>query len=262
MAVLPPVLRALARRSRRAPLPVRLSLLSISREPARPAATLTLLAFSLGAIVFAAGWSASLRQGIEDAAAYRSGLDLRVTELGTGLSISGSVVPVDRYAALGDDLTLVPVYRDTPSHDPGGAVAVIGLPPEALPTLPGWRSDFSSTPTAELAAALQVPEPPGGWHLEGHRLDPASPTLDLDLEYTGRPLRLDAIVATDGGDQTTIRMGDVDDSMTTVSAPLPGGRPGRHPDRRSSSATRASWPAPATRTSCAGRPSASTASTA
>ena len=96
---------------------VRLSLLSISREPARPAATLTLLAFSLGAIVFATGWSASLRAGIDDAAAYRSGLDLRVTELGTGLSISGSVVPVDRYAALGDDVTAVPVYRDA-QHDP------------------------------------------------------------------------------------------------------------------------------------------------
>ena len=87
-AALPPFLRLLSRRSARAPLPVRLSLLSISREPGRPAATLTLLAFSLGAIVFATGWSASLQQGIDDAAAYRSGLDLRVTELGTGLSIS------------------------------------------------------------------------------------------------------------------------------------------------------------------------------
>ena len=69
VATLPPILRALARRARTAPMPVRLSLLSVSREPARPAATLTLLAFSLGAIVFAAGWSASLNRGIEDAAA-------------------------------------------------------------------------------------------------------------------------------------------------------------------------------------------------
>ena len=221
VAILPPLLRALARRSRRAPLPVRLSLLSISREPARPAATLTLLAFSLGAIVFAAGWSASLRQGIEDAAAYRSGLDLRVTELGTGLSISQSVVPVDRYETLGSDLSLVSVYRDLLSHDPGGAVTVIGLPPKALPTLPGWRSDFSSTSVADLAAALEVPAPAGGWRLQGHRLDAASETLDLDFSYTGRPLRLDAVVATDGGDQATIRMGDVDESMTSISAPLP-----------------------------------------
>jgi hypothetical protein len=221
VALLPPTMRALARRATRAPLPVRLSLLSVSREPARPAATLTLLAFSLGAIVFAAGWSASLRQGIEDAAAYRSGLDLRVGELGTGLSISGSVVPVDRYASLGDGLRLVPVYRDSVANQPDGRVQVVGLPPEALPDLPGWRPDFSATPVIALARALEVPAPPGGWAVAGHRLDPTEPRLELRFRYAGRPLRLDAIVATDAGDATTVRMGDVDESMTSISAPLP-----------------------------------------
>jgi hypothetical protein len=221
VAVLPPVLRALARRTRRAPLPIRLSLLSISREPARPAATLTLLAFSLGAIVFAAGWSASLRQGIEDAAAYRSGLDLRVSELGTGLSISESVVPVERYAALGDDLHLVPAYRGTVTNQAGGTLDILGLPPEELPALPGWRDDFSSTPMADMAAAMAMETPPGGWTTAGHRLDASDPNLELRFRYEGRPLRLDAVVATDAGDQTTIRMGDVDESMTSISAPLP-----------------------------------------
>ena len=84
LAVLPPASALLARRFERAPLAVRLSILSVSRDPVRPAATLTLLAFSLGAIVFATGWSASLSQGIEDQAAYRSGQDLRVVELGNG----------------------------------------------------------------------------------------------------------------------------------------------------------------------------------
>ncbi len=221
VAMLPPILRGLARRARTAPLPVRLSLLSVSREPARPAATLTLLAFSLGAIVFAAGWSASLGRGIEDAAAYRSGLDLRVTELGTGLSISGSVVPVDRYAALGDDVRRVPVYRDTAPNHPDGRVEIVALPPDALPTLPGWRSDFSDTSVEALAERLILPEPDGGWTVQGHRLDPAATDLTLDFRYAGRPLRLDAIVTTDGGDSTTIRMGDVDESMTSISAPLP-----------------------------------------
>src|SRR6185295_18946929 len=46
---MPPLLRAITRRSRRAPLALRLSLLSLSRDPGRPAATLTLLAFSIGA---------------------------------------------------------------------------------------------------------------------------------------------------------------------------------------------------------------------
>jgi hypothetical protein len=226
VAVLPPILRALARRAGRAPLPVRLSLLSVSREPARPAATLTLLAFSLGAIVFAAGWSASLRQGIEDAAAYRAGLDLRVAELGTGLSISGSVVPLDRYAGLGDDLRLVPVYRDSAANQPEGRVEIVGLPPDALPSLRGWRSDFSPTPVAALAQALDVPQPPGGWMIAGHRLEPSATRLELRFRYAGRPLRLDAVVATDDGDSTVVRLGDVDATMTSVSAPLPRGARG------------------------------------
>jgi hypothetical protein len=55
----------------------------------------------------------------------------------------------------------------------------------------------------------------------GHRLDPTEPRLELRFRYAGRPLRLDAIVATDAGDATTVRMGDVDESMTSISAPLP-----------------------------------------
>ena len=209
------------RRARGTSLPVRLSLLSVSREPARPAATLTLLAFSLGAMVFAAGWSASLRQGIDDAAAYRSGLDLRVAELGTALSISGSVVPVDRYDALGDDVRLVPVVRDSAANHPGGRVEIVGLAPESLPTLPGWRADFSDTPITELATALTLPTPDGGWTLVGHRLDPADEVLDLRFTYRGHILRLDAVVRLDNGDSVVVRMGDVEDSMQSAVAPLP-----------------------------------------
>ena len=211
---------------RRAPLPVRLSLLSISREPGRPAATLTLLAFSIGAIVFATSWSASLRQGIDDAAAYRSGLDLRVSELGTGLSISRSVVPVERYAALGADVRLVPVYRDATTTQPGGRVDILAIDPEALPTLPGWRADFSATPIADLAARMAVPTPSGGWASGGHRLPADVGDLALRFRYDGDPLRLDAIVSTDGGDATRVELGTILDGMTSVRARLPDGAVG------------------------------------
>lgn len=225
---MPPILRAIVRRLRGAPLPVRLSLLSISREPHRPAATVTLLAFSLGAIVFATAWSASLRQGIDDAAAYRSGLDLRVSELGTGLSISRSVVPVDRYATLGDDIRAVPVYRDSSTTQPGGRVDILGIDPAELRGLPGWRPDFSATPVDQLADRLAVTPPSGGWQVGGHRLPPGQPDLTLHFRYTGEPLRLSAVVWTDGGDATTIELGTIGEGMTSASAPLPdsavGGR--------------------------------------
>lgn len=225
---LPPLLRVLARRLWRAPLPIRLSVLSISREPHRPAATLTLLAFSLGAIVFATAWSASLRQGIEDSAAYRTGLDLRVSELGTGLSISRSVVPVDRYAALGPDVRRVPVYRDASTTQPGGRVDILGIEPAALATLPGWRDDFSATPLDELAARLDVRRPAGGWTLAGHRLPAGASDLVLRFRYAGEPLKLSAIVWTDAGDSTIIQLGTLRAGMTSARAPLPdraiGGR--------------------------------------
>ncbi len=218
---MPPLLRAITRRSTRAPLALRLSLLSLSRDPGRPAATMTLLAFSIGAIVFATCWSATLRAGIGDAAAYRSGLDLRVTELGTGLSIAPSVVPVDRYAALGPGVTAVPVYREGSTTQPGSRVDIMGIDPAVLPTLPGWRRDFSSTPVDELAQRLRVDAPPGGWQVGGHRLPAGVPRLDVRLRYAGEPLRLDAVVWTQDGDSTRIPLGTMRDGMTRATAPLP-----------------------------------------
>ena len=221
LAVLPPVLRRLTRRLRHGPIAVRLSLLSLAREPDRPAATLTLLAFSIGAIGFALGWSASLRGGIDDAAAYRSGLDLRVVELGTGLSISQSVVPVDRYEALGSDVTAVPVYREATEIPPAGRIDVLALPPEVIPTLPGWRADFSATSASDLARALTVPAPAGGWTEVGQRLPAGATDLLIRLEYRGDPLNLDAIVKTDGGDHARIALGIVTDGATELRASLP-----------------------------------------
>ena len=100
---MPPLLRAvtrrfaLARRSARPPVPA----VPISRDPGRPAATLTLLAFSIGAIVFATCWSATLRGGIDDARR----LSVRARPAGDRARDRSvdrpSVVPVDRYAALG-----------------------------------------------------------------------------------------------------------------------------------------------------------------
>ena len=221
LLVLPPVLRVLSGRMRRGPLPLRLSLVSVAREPIRSAATLTLLALSMGAIVFAMGWSASLTQGIHDAAAYRTGSDLRVTELGTGLSISPSVVPVQRYATLGADVTVHPILRDSSPTQPGGAVEIVGIRPDTLRDLDSWRSDFSSVPRAELASRLQLAEPAGGWRMSGHRLPAGEPRLTLGFTYEGDPLKLDAIVVTDGGDAASIPMGVMTDGMTEVSAPLP-----------------------------------------
>jgi hypothetical protein len=219
-SALPSVLRAASRRFRTGSSASRLSLLSLAREPGRPVAALTLLAFSVGAIVFAMGWSSGLRRGIEDGAAYRAGLDLRVVELGTGLSISQSVVPVDRYETLGAGVTAVPVYRDASPSQPGGRVEIVALPPDEIPHLPGWRDDFAAASATGLADGLSVPTPAGGWRVGGYRLPPG-PDLTLHMTYQGDSLRLDAIVATDGGDSTSVALGTIREGMTSVTAALP-----------------------------------------
>ena len=218
LLLVPPLLRRLARSARRAPLPLRLSLLSVAREPDRPAATLTLLAFSLGAIVFALGYSSTLDRGIAEQAAYQAGADLRVVELGTGLSISQSVVPVDRYETLGPGVERWPVVRTTGTVAPVGRIDVLGVPADALRDLDGWRPDFSADPPATLADRLALP---GDWTMVGQALPPDAPTLELTMRYEGEPTRLDAIVRTTGGDFARVTFGNVDEGTTKLSTRLP-----------------------------------------
>jgi hypothetical protein len=80
VTVVPVILRRLAGSTRRRSLHVRLALLSLARDPVRPAATITLLAFGIGGLVFALTDAATLRRGISDHAAYAVGADLRITE--------------------------------------------------------------------------------------------------------------------------------------------------------------------------------------
>lgn len=218
LLVVPPLLRRLARSARRAPLPVRLSLLSVARQPERPAATLTLLAFSLGAIVFALGYATSLDRGIKEQAAYRTAADLRVVELGTGLSISQSVVPTSRYEQLGDGVTAWPVARTTAEVKPVGRVDVVAVPADALDQLRGWRSDFSSLSPAELAGRIRVE---GDWQMAGQALPAEATQVRLRFDYVGEPTRLSAIVATEGGDFARLEFGVVNESTTSVAAALP-----------------------------------------
>ena len=76
VTVLPAVFRLLAGSVRPRSLHVRLALLSLARDPVRPAATVTLLAFGIGGLAFAITDAATLRRGISDHAAYAVGMDL------------------------------------------------------------------------------------------------------------------------------------------------------------------------------------------
>ena len=94
LVLLPPLLRWLARITRRAPIGVRLATISVAREPLRPAAVMTLLAFSVGAVVFAQVYSATLRRGAVDQAAFAAGMDVKVQTLSAEGRFGTEVVPL------------------------------------------------------------------------------------------------------------------------------------------------------------------------
>jgi hypothetical protein len=223
LIVVPVILRALARRSSRLGLPLRLAFLSLAREPARPAATLTLLALSVGALVFAAAYGATVRAGIADGAAFETGADLRVAEAGTGLILSGTVVPVDRYRALGPGVEAWPVLHRTTRVEPAGAVTLLGVDPASVDRLAGWRADFSALSAAEIGRRLAVS---GSFSIPGHRLPGGAGRLGFDLMLTGDPVKLHAIVAAPDGDFSDLFLGTFLAGHQRIDVPLPTGLAG------------------------------------
>ena len=102
LVILPPLLRGLARLTRRAPVWLRLATTSIARDPLRPAATLTLLAFSLGSAVLGVVYADTLTRGAADSAAFTTGLDVRALSYSPSGRFAGEVIPRLITGDLGD----------------------------------------------------------------------------------------------------------------------------------------------------------------
>ncbi|MEO7119145.1 MAG: FtsX-like permease family protein, partial [Candidatus Limnocylindrales bacterium] len=212
VTLVPMLFRGLARLSIRFPVSMRLSLHSLARDSDQPAAALTLLTVSLAAICFGLGYSATLRQGATDQAAYATGMDLRVTELGASSSRLQSVAPIARYTEAAPDAETFPVVRADMAVASGLDVDLVGLQPDALPLLRGWRPDFSDRSPADLAAAIETP---GEWTLAGHPIT-ADGSVTVTYESTGDPVRLAGVVAHPGGEFTYLTFGDLDPGRNTA----------------------------------------------
>ena len=223
LLIVPRLLRRLATAGRRFALPIRLALLSVARDPARPAATLTLLAFGLGGLVFAVADAATLQGGIADRAAFETGGDLRVSEAGTELTLTATVVPTARYASLGPGVEAWPVAHAETVAAGSTPVTMLGLPPASLPLLRGWRADASSTDIATLAHAIEVD---GTFAVPGHQLPADLTTLQVSLTHKGDPVDLWAIIETANGDAARVLLGTARFPNDTLSAPIPPGAVG------------------------------------
>jgi FtsX-like permease family len=191
LVVLPPMLRWLARRTQRAPTAVRLATISLAREPLRPAAIMTLLAFSVGAVVFGQTYATTLRQGAIDQAAFAAGMDLRVQGLAAEVPFSLFVVPQLQAGKLGSDIDVQPMMRlpgETATHN---AFTLVGFDGSAIDRLKGWRRDFSPSDPATLGAAIHLD---GSWVMAGHVLSGNPADVAIDVDYAGDPIKVSVVI--------------------------------------------------------------------
>ncbi len=206
LIVLPPVLRAAARAAGRAPLAIRLATLSIARDPLRPAATLTLLAFSLGSAVLGVTYAETLARGAADGAAFRTGLDIHATTYSPNGRFADVAIPLMAEGDLGSDVEVQPIVRLEGSSATGRPFLLTGLDPSVLPGLRRWRDDYASATPSAIAAAIAVPGP---WLLPGHALPDGIRDLAIEVDYTGAAIDLTVILRRGDGTYRYVDLGDL-----------------------------------------------------
>jgi hypothetical protein len=217
LVLLPPLLRGLARITRRAPIGIRLAAISVAREPLRPAAIMTLLAFSVGAVVFGQVYATTLQRGAIDQAAFATGLDVRVQSLAAEAPFGLYVVPLLQQGELGTDVEVQPMVRkpgETASHR---LFTMVGIDATALAHLRGWRSEFSASSPAALGSAIHLEGP---WELTTQPIPAGSRTVTIEAEYDGDPINLALIVESAGGAVDHLPLGELHAGSQSMAATL------------------------------------------
>ena len=210
------------------------------------------------------GWSASLRRGIDDAAAYRSGLDLRVDGARDG-AVHQPVGRAGRPLRDASATTSRPCPSTaTPAHrSPAAGSRSSGSPPDRSRRCPAGAPTSHRTPVAELA---DRPGRAGPRRVAGASAAIACPAGRTDAATALPVQRRAAAARRDRGDRwrrqhASVALGTIRDGMTTRQRALARQR-GRwsahHPDLPQRPARRR----PGHQHELSGRPSRSRASTA
>ena len=161
-----PSLRLAERLARGRSLGVRLASLSLSRSPGYAVVATAFLDVSFGLALFAESYRATLARGERDQAAHRVPLDYVVREDLRRLIPVQDAASFERFGRLG--VEVAPVLRITGSVarlEGESGITLLGLPPETLPELHGWRDSDASAPREELVRRIDVARP-----LRGPRL--------------------------------------------------------------------------------------------
>jgi hypothetical protein len=189
--LLSPLLRALERGARRAPASVRIALLSLARAPGEVALAVVFFVLSVGIAVFAVAYRGTLVQGERDQARYAVPAPYVLQEDLTKLVTIQQSAPT---------LQGTRVLRDSGSVTGGADFTLLALPAKALPSIDGWRGDFSGRTLPQLASALSPPATP---HLRGRPVPQR-----LRFTVAGDKLGIALVVESPRGDFTQVNLGE------------------------------------------------------
>ncbi|HEX2044034.1 MAG TPA: hypothetical protein VHF23_00250 [Gaiellaceae bacterium] len=201
-----PALLGLERLARGRSVALRLAALSVARRPGRAAATGAFLVVSLGLALFAESYRATLARGQAAQAAWEVPLDFTLRQDVFRLVPVREAAPPERLSALGEGVRVEQVLRvsgNVSGAGPRTGVTVLGVDPEILPSLEGWRPDFARASSAEIVRRLAAPEQAA---LSGPVL-PAE-ARRLVLPARGRSVGLVASVETPAGDFVHLPLGE------------------------------------------------------
>jgi hypothetical protein len=213
--ILTPALRALERRGRNAPVPVRLAALSLARNPGRAAVAVAFLVVSLGLALFAETYRSTLARGETDQAAFAVPADFVVREDLTKLVPVFQAASLQRFDRLGDAAPVLRLSGNVRRLEGSPGVTLLGVPAQDIERI-RWRSDYSPLSRAQIAQRLA---PKGSVALRGVRLPKNGRQLVLPFRARGDELAVRAVVVTQAGGAQGIRLGTT--AAKRLAAPIP-----------------------------------------
>ncbi|HUQ21915.1 MAG TPA: FtsX-like permease family protein [Gaiellaceae bacterium] len=165
--LLRPALRGVERLARRRSLGLRLASLSLARNPGYAVVATAFLVVSFGLALFAESYRATLVRGERDQAAHRVPLDYVVREDLRRLIPVQDAASFQRFERIpGADVS--PVLRLTGGIgrlEGESGITLLGIQPEALVQLNGWRNSDADVSRAELTRRIDVPSTLAGLRL-------------------------------------------------------------------------------------------------
>ena len=165
--LLRPSLRGVERLARRRSLGLRLASLSLARNPGYAVVATAFLVVSFGLALFAESYRATLVRGEHDQAAHRVPLDYLVREDLRRLIPVQDAASFQRFEEL-PGVEVAPVLRLTGGIgrlEGESGITLLGILPEALVQLNGWRDSDADASRTELARRIDFPSTLAGVRL-------------------------------------------------------------------------------------------------